>query len=147
MELWIIWLIVAGLLLIVEVLSQMVWALCLTVGSLVALVCCLSGLPPLWQIVAMGASAIVTYAAVLPYFRRWQQRRSHHQARTGMDALLGRRAAVIEPILPGSLGRARIDGDNWQVKAPGVQSVISAGCEVVVVAYDSIILTVEPVVE
>lgn len=60
-----------------------------------------------------------------------------------MDALLGRRATVTHEIRPGRLGRARIDGDNWQVQAPGVGHVIPAGREVTVTSYDSIILTVE----
>ena len=63
-------------------------------------------------------------------------------ARTGMDALLGRRATVTHAIRPGELGRARIDGDNWQVQCPSATEEIKAGTEVVVTSYDSIILTV-----
>lgn len=61
-----------------------------------------------------------------------------------MDALEGRRATVTHAIRPGQLGRARIDGDNWQVRAPGVDREIRAGEEVSVTGYDSIILTVTP---
>ena len=60
-----------------------------------------------------------------------------------MDALLGRRAVVTETIHPGKLGRARIDGDNWQVRTPHDDSLVERGKEVVVIAYDSIILTAE----
>lgn len=68
--------------------------------------------------------------------------RTAHAARTGMDALLGRRAIVTETVRPGSLGRARIDGDNWQVQAPSEPMAIPVGAEVIVTGYDSIILTV-----
>ncbi len=44
----------------------------------------------------------------------------------------------------GHLGRARIDGDNWQVRCPESTAEIPAGNEVVVTSYDSIILTVTP---
>ena len=71
-----------------------------------------------------------------------EEKRRGYDSRTGMDALLGRRATVIHPIHPGRLGRARIDGDNWQVQAPSVCEVIPDGTEVVVTGYDSIILTV-----
>ena len=147
METWTIWLIVAACLLLVEVMTQMMWALCMTVGALAAMVCTLLGMETEWCIVVMVAVAIGTYAAVLPYFRRWHLRQSERNARTGMDALLGRRATVTHEIRPGELGRGRIDGDNWQLRAPGTDTVIHAGQTVVVTAYDSIILTVEPVRE
>lgn len=144
MELWTVWLIVAAVLLIVEVLTQMMWALCLTIGALCALVGSLSGLELPGQLVVMIIGGIIAYVALLPVFKRWHARKSERTARTGMDALLGRRAVVTHAIHPESLGRARIDGDNWQVRSPGYSNEIPAGTEVVVTAYDSIILTVEP---
>lgn len=142
MEAWIVWLIVAAVLIVIEVMSQMMWALCLSVGALGAMVCSLCGLDIVWQTVALAVCSAVAYVVFLPMFRRWHARRAAHESRTGMDALLGRRATVTEAIHPGRLGRARIDGDNWQVKAPAVSDTIHAGTEVVVTAYDSIILTV-----
>ena len=142
MEIWITWLIVAALLIVIEVLSQMMWALCLAVGALAAMVCSLCGLDMIWQVVALGVASALAYIVFLPIFRRWHERSDLREARTGMDALLGRKAIVTHEIRPGQLGRARIDGDNWQVRAPGVNQTIKAGSEVVVTAYDSIILTV-----
>lgn len=147
MELWTIWLIAAAGLLIIEVLTQMMWALCLTIGALAALLCSLCGIELPWQITVMAAIGIGTYIAVLPRFKRWHAKASARKARTGMDALLGRRAFVTHEIRPGHLGRARIDGDNWQVSAPDITHTIHAGTEVVVTAYDSIILTVTPLPE
>jgi len=54
----------------------------------------------------------------------------------------GRIAIVTETVRPGSLGRARIDGDNWQVQAPSEPMAIPVGAAVIVTGYDSIILTV-----
>lgn len=143
MEAWIVWLTAAAGLLVIEVLTQMMWALCLTVGAVAAMVCALFGLGIEWQVGIMAATAVLTYLIFLPVFRRWHARNDDRASRTGMDALLGRHATVTHEIKPGSLGRARIDGDNWQVKAPSHSSTIPAGTEVVVTAYDSIILTVE----
>ncbi|MCM1006119.1 MAG: NfeD family protein [Prevotella sp.] len=143
MELWTVWIIVAIVLLIIEVLTQMMWALCLTVGALGALVCSFVDVSLSWQIVVMAAMAIVAYAVFLPHFKRWHAKHDAKEARTGMDALLGRRAIVTQPIEPGMLGRARIDGDNWQVKAPGLTVTVLPGTEVSVTAYDGNILTVE----
>lgn len=145
MEPWIIWIIAAAALLIIEILSQMVWTLCLSAGSLAGMTAALAGADPLWQAVAMAVTAVATYIVIIPWYRRWHESviaRSGHQSRTGMDALLGRRATVTQEIKPGELGRARIDGDNWQVRAPGIHTTITRGEEVIVNSYNSIILNV-----
>lgn len=138
-----IWLIVAAFLVIVEVLAQMMWALCLAAGALCAMTCSLCGLDVIWQVVALALGCVAAYIVFLPLAKRWHERSDMRAARTGMDALLGRRAIITHEIRPGQLGRARIDGDNWQVKAPAAKTTIKAGTEVVVTAYDSIILSVE----
>lgn len=145
MELWLIWLIAAAALIVIEVCSQALWSLCLAVGSLAAMAAALFGASFAVQLAAFAVGLVAAYLALMPVYRRWLQRqhaRSGAQARTGMDALLGRRAVVTHEIRPGYTGRARIDGDNWQVRAPGVGTVIPAGTEVTVTAYDSIILDV-----
>lgn len=142
MEIRIIWIIIAIVLLIVEVLSQMMWALCLTIGALGALVCTLCGLSLPWQITGMAIVSVIAYILLLPGYKKLQTKNAERAARTGMDALLGRKAVVTHEIRPGQMGRARIDGDNWQVVAPSAKETIPAGTEVVVTSYDSIILTV-----
>lgn len=144
MEAWIIWTIVAALLIVVEVMSQMMWALCLGIGAIAAAVCAFFGVDLTWQITALAIASLAGYLLLLPMFNRWHARQNAREARTGMEALLGRKAVVTHEIKPGGLGRVRIDGDNWQVKAPGSDVVIPAGAEVVVTSYDSIILDVQP---
>ncbi len=146
MEPWIIWLIAAAVLIIIEVLSQMVWTLCLAIGCLAALIVSLAGGTLPWQITAMALAALVAYIALVPRLKKWLYRSGDtvsHEDRTGMDALLGRSATVTHEIKPGELGRVRIDGDSWQAKAPGHHEVIRSGSQVKVTSYDSIILTVE----
>lgn len=146
MEMWIIWLIVAAALVITEVLTQMIWTLCLAIGCIGALVASLFGASILWQIVIMAIVSVVAFVWLIPVFKRWHEesnRRERRDDRTGMDALLGRKAVVTEEIRPGQLGRARIDGDSWQVKSSVDETIIS-GREVVVTSYDSIVLHVEP---
>jgi membrane protein implicated in regulation of membrane protease activity len=148
MTLWILWLVLAAALLIVEVLSQMVWTLCIAVGCLGALVGELCGLTLEWQLIILALVAVAAFIVVVPYVKRWHERQISKEggaALTGMDALIGRKAIVTEDVRPGEKGRARIDGDVWQVVAPGVNSIISRGAEVTVTAYNSIILTVAPV--
>lgn len=144
MDLWILWLAVAGVLLILEIAFQWVWTLCLAIGCVAALVGALCGATALMQVVCMSASAVVAYILLIPILNKWQKKaRDKKKTRTGMDALLGRVAIVTDEIKPGRLGRARIDGDYWQVRIPGSREVVHRGEEVVVTGYDSIILDVE----
>ncbi len=146
MDAWIILLIVAAILVAVEVASQQVWTFVLAFGCVVAAVLSVCGLPLLWLLGITAALSIVFYIVMIPVMNRWQasaRRRSGKEGRTGMDALLGRVAIVTHDIRPGHLGRARIDGDYWQVRIPGCNQVVLRDTEVVVTAYDSIILTAE----
>ena len=144
---WIIWISMAALLLILEVFTQMFWTLCLSIGCLGGLAGNLLGVGTAWELIIMSVVSILAYAFLAPVFQRWHDRRiekNGRKDRTGMEALLGRRATVTQERKPGETGRARIDGDNWQVVAPGVSETIRKGAEVTVEGYDSIILTVSP---
>lgn len=149
-EPWIIWLIACGILLITEVLTQMLWALCLAVGCLLGFAGDLCGASPLWQFVLFIVGALLSYVLLVPLFQRWhalQVDRKGKAARTGMDALLGRRAVLADEITAERPGRGRIDGDNWQmVSDDKAVPAIPRGTEVVVTGYDSIILRVKPVI-
>lgn len=147
MEMWIIWLIVAAVLMIVEVLSQMIWTLCVAIACLAAMIMALLGLNLGWQLIVLAVVSVVVFIVGVPAYRRIHDnmvKKENKNDRTGMEALLGRRAVVTDAIHPGRLGRARIDGDYWQVTVPHLDKVIEPGREVVVTAYDSIILTVKP---
>jgi len=146
MDIWVIWLVIAVGLLITEVLTQMVWTICLAIGCLVAMVVSLFDVSLLWQIIALSVASVAAFFWIGPMARRWHEkslRKRPHDARTGMDALLGRKAIVTEDIEPGKLGRVRIDGDNWQASCQ-TELRIPSGSGVVVTAYDSIVLRVEP---
>lgn len=143
MDAWIIWIIVAVLLVILEVLTQMLLAICLGAGALAAMITALAGGDFVWQIVAMAVAAILFYCIAFPLYRKYHNGSTAETARTGMDALLGRRAIITAEIAPGGVGRARIDGDSWQVVAPSAQTAITVGSEVVVTDYNSNILTVD----
>ena len=117
MELWIVWLIVATLLLVVELITGFIAALCLAVGALVASVCGIFGFGIEVQLIALVVGVILAFIFLAPFVNRLRKRRS---------------------------GRVRIDGDSWQIKSKD-GDVIRHGTKVKVVGYDSIILIVKPV--
>lgn len=74
MELWIIWLIAAGVLILLELFTQMVWTLCMGIGCLVAALCAGLDIDLVWQIVFAGGSAVLAYILLMPLAKRWQKR-------------------------------------------------------------------------
>lgn len=141
MSAWIIWLIAAVILLIIEVLSQAVWSLCFSVGCIAAMAISFFTDSAAVQALSVGVVAIMLWILFAPVIRKWEHKRKP-TALTGMDALLNRTAIVTEEIKPGAVGRVRIDGDHWQAKAPDATSTIERGATVLIKSYDSIILTV-----
>lgn len=147
MDAWIYWIIAAALLAGLEVLTQMVWTICLAIGCVASAIAAAFGLDVAWQISIAGIVSVIAYLALKPLFDKWQKKtnaKNKHLARTGMDALLGRKGVVTHEIKPGEMGRIRIDGDNWQALAPKTNHTIERGQQVVVDSYDSIVLSVQP---
>lgn len=138
----IIWLITAAILLILEVATQAIWALCFAIGCIAAMI--VSAGTDAWAVQAMAMSgvAIISWLLLSPLLKNYGSGNNGRASRTGMEALLGRRATVTEDIKEGGLGRARIDGDVWQVRAPEASRTVHTGEKVVVTDFDSIILTV-----
>lgn len=147
MTLWIIWLIGAALLLVIELLTGAVATLCVAVGCLLAFVTALVGFGIEVQLGAMAVGVILAFIFLVPFVNKIKSRR--RPARTdynsNMDALIGREGFIGRAIpADGGLGRLRIDGDDWQVRSRHGEPV-EHGTKVKVISYDSIILTVEPV--
>lgn len=145
MEMWIVWLIVALVLVVLEIMTQMIWTLCMAVGCAGALVANLCGLSIAWQIATLAIAAVIAFIVLMPLFKKWHDTASHprkESTATGMDALLGRRGQLLTDVAPQGTGRLRIDGDNWQVRAPGCTELLTAGTDVVVTGYDGNILIV-----
>jgi len=61
-----------------------------------------------------------------------------------MDALIGRKATVVQDISKDHPGRVKIDGDNWLAVSLDSDADIATGTIVEIEGYDSIILTVTP---
>lgn len=145
MEIWLIWLIVAALLIIVELLTMWIATFCIAVGCLAAMAVALLGLSLEWQIGALAIGGVVGFVLFAPFVRRLYDKAGRHrsvESLSNMDALIGREVRVIEAIPVDGVGRVKVDGDNWQVRThAGV--AVDVGTKVRIIGYDSIILDVE----
>ena len=144
MENWLIWLIVAALLIIVELFTSLVATFCLAVGCLFSMVVSLLDMGLEAQLMSLIVGTIIAFVAFAPIVRRWQKRHEGCDSTglSNMDALKGRVVEVIEAIPEHGTGRVRVDGDRWQARCVD-DSEVAVGTRVRIVGYDSIILEVE----
>ncbi len=144
-SLWIMWLIGAALLLVIELLTGWIATFCVGVGCIVASAMDLSGCSFQWQLIGVVVGVILAFIFLAPFVNRLRKARAHREAyNSNMDALIGREVAVEAAIPDNALGRVRIDGDSWQARSHNGEA-IESGTSVKVTGYDSIILIVKPI--
>ena len=143
-NLWMIWLIVAIILVIVEVFTTSAIALCLAIGAFAASVVAFCGVSIELQLLVLAIAMIASLILVPRLLKRYKGLFvSGKDAVSNMDALVGR-STVVEFPIAGSSARVKIDGDSWQVKTADGSELKSAE-RVKVCGYDSIVLIVEKI--
>jgi membrane protein implicated in regulation of membrane protease activity len=134
MPAWLIWVIVAAALSVVELLTLTVAAGLLAVAAMAASVTAALGASAARQAAAFAIGAGVSLAVVLPVVRR-HRRAARPGPRSRVAALVGRSAPVIEPV-DDHHGRVRIGGEVWSARAFAPGQVIPAGAVVDVFEID-----------
>ena len=118
----------------------------MAVGCFIASILALLGFGIVAQVIGLVAGVILAFIFIAPLVNRLHARRHRDREayNSNMNALIGRIAEVTKPFTGESEpGRARIDGDNWQIRSAD-GAPLSRGMQVKVVGYDSIILLVRP---
>lgn len=141
MQAYYIWLIVALVLVIIEILTAGFGVICFAIGAAFsALVSALGGTFT-WQVVVFVVVSLLAFIFLRPVVIRFLDRKSK-DVKTNADALVGRKGVVSECIdAENHTGRVAIDGDDWKaVSEDG--TVIEKGTDVEIVKLDSIIVTV-----
>lgn len=110
---WLLWLIAAAILVIVELLTNTFAAFCLVGGCALALATSLIGFGIEAQLTAAAIGSVLSFIAFKPLIKRQAEARRHRDCLSNMDALIGRTTTVTEAIGGNTPGRVRIDGDNW----------------------------------
>lgn len=138
---WIVWLVVAAMLGVAELMTTTFALGIIAVGALVAsLVAGLHlGLP--FQLLAFAAASAAGLGFVLPVARR--HLRQPPRLKTGPAALVGRRAQVLEEVT-GHGGRVRIGGEVWSARSYDETLVIPVGRTVDVMQIDGATALVYP---
>jgi len=102
-------------------------------GTAAATVAAVAGAPPGVQFGAFAVVSLALIAVVRPIARK--HRRQPPEIRTGVDALVGNDAEVIDHV-NGRDGRVKIGGETWSARAIDGDRVIAAGEMVRVIRID-----------
>ncbi len=115
MDSWMIWLIVAVLLLIVEMMTPGAFFFaCLGLGALLtALVSCFHA--PQWSVwLSFIGSSVLFVLLARPIAKRYMEGDSRP---SNVDELVGREGVVIEAIEPHKSGQVKIRGEIWRAES------------------------------
>ena len=137
------WLIIAGILVITEVVTLAFFAAFLALGAAGAAIAALLGLPALVDAVVFAGVGVGGIVVARPPLMRALGRRPGPLLRSGAEGMIGERAILQEPILgPDRPGHVKIAGELWPaLTATG--AAVPAGTPVVVRALRSATLIVE----
>jgi membrane protein implicated in regulation of membrane protease activity len=127
MDAWLIWLIIAAVLLVVEMFTLTAALGVLGVAALITAGLAALGLPIPVQLLAFTGTAAVGVLVIRPVVRRQMLR--PQRERFGVDALIGRPAYVVSEV-SGLDGRVRIGGEEWTARAYDENLVIPVGSTV-----------------
>jgi len=138
---WIVWLILAAVLGVAELLTVTLTLGLLAVAAAVAAVVGAVGVPVPFQIVAFVVAAGAGLGLVRPIAVR--HLRQPPPLRTGTAALVGRSALVQQEVSRHD-GRVRIGGEEWSARSYDETLVIPAGAIVDVIQIEGAIALVYP---
>jgi membrane protein implicated in regulation of membrane protease activity len=138
---WIVWLVLAALLGVAEIMTTTLAFGLLAVASVVAAIVGAVGLGLPFQLAAFAVAAGAGLGVVRPLAVR--HIRQPPVLRTGTSALVGRSATVVEEVTP-LAGRVRIGGEVWSARSYDESQVIPVGSTVDVFAIEGATALVHP---
>ncbi len=143
MTVWQIWLLVAAVFVVIEIFTAGFAVACFSVGCVFGAILAAFDLSLTWQIVAFAIGTFLAFVFIRPFVMKYIDKKTNDDhIKTNMDNIIGKTAVVTETIPPFDYGRVKIDGDDWKARTEdGIG--IEKGEKVVVVSYESIILTVK----
>ena len=139
---WVVWLVFAIVMFVIEVVTTGLATIWFAVGALVAMVMDLCGAPLVAQIAVMAGVSIVCFVLCMIWIKpKLESLRKKNIQRTNADRLIGKEGIVIVPLnrMEGK-GQVKIDGQVWSAKA---DVDIAEGIKVTVKAIEGVKLVVE----
>lgn len=133
------WLVLGGILLIVEGVTYALVTIWFVGGALVGLLLAFLGVNFTLQFAAFIVVSLVLLLVTRPLIKR----RPGAITRTNVDAALGKTGIVTKEITEHFPGQGKVDGQIWTIVAPEGQS-LDVDTEFVVLSVDGVKLVVKP---
>jgi membrane protein implicated in regulation of membrane protease activity len=129
MDAWVIWLIVAVVFAVAEIVNLSFYLFPFAIGAAAAAIVGLAGGGLAIELITFAVLTGVSFTVVRPIARRHIN--MPPQLRTGTAALIGRTAIVTERIVNDeAVGQVRIDGEVWSARAYDDDKVLEPGTRV-----------------
>jgi membrane protein implicated in regulation of membrane protease activity len=141
MDIWVIWLIVAVLLIAVEIFTLTAAVGLLGGAALITAGAAALGLPVPLQFVVFAGASVAGVVLLRPVAKRHLA--SPRSLEFGVDALVGKPGYVLQEV-NGRTGRVRIGGEEWTARAVDDTVVFPAGATVDVLQIDGATAVVYP---
>ena len=113
MDHWQLWVLGAIILFGVEMFTSDMLVGSLGVGCLCSALAARLGSPPVGQLIAFSAGTLILMAGVRPRIKQFLYRSADPRV-SGVQALVGRVATVVDPIGKDAPGRVRIGAEEWR---------------------------------
>ena len=138
---WIIWLIIAVIMLVIEIATTGLATLWFAVGAIVAMIMDLCGASVVSQIIVMALVSIVCFILCMIWIKpKLETLRRKNVQKTNADRLIGREGIVIVPFdSVNGKGQVKVDGQIWSAKA---EEDFSEGTKITVKAIEGVKLVV-----
>jgi membrane protein implicated in regulation of membrane protease activity len=138
---WIVWLVLAAVLGVAEIMTTTLAFGLIAAGAVVAGVVGVAGAGLPFQLIAFGVASAAGLGLVRPIAVR--HIKQPPLLRTGTSALVGRSAKVVEEITDDG-GKVRIGGELWSARPYDESQVIPVGSSVDVFAIEGATALVHP---
>lgn len=137
---WVVWLVVAGGLMLAELFTLTFVLGMFSVAALVAAAAAAVGTGLVGELAAFAGTSALLWVLVRPLER---MHRRQPALPTGTAALTGRHAVVTEQVTPHS-GRVTLGGESWLARTLAPGAALPAGSHVAVAHVDGATLVVFP---
>jgi membrane protein implicated in regulation of membrane protease activity len=142
MEPWVIWVVAAVVLVIVEATTTAFVAIYFGFAALVTAMAAVVGLPVALQLVVFGVASVGSMVLTRPALRQAAGRTTG--IRTGVDAMQGRIGVVVRPIAELDAGQVKIGGETWTARSFYDGESIPEGARIEVVRVEGVTALVVP---
>lgn len=145
MSIWLVWLLIAVVMFIIEIFTPGFFSACLGIAAAInaILVLIFPNLSTILQIVIFSILSILSFITIRPFALKYLYKKSNNIG-TNADGLIGKRGRIIKPITPSSYGSLKIYGDELMALSED-GSPIEEGSEVEIIKLDGIKVVVRKV--